>query len=48
MKKQTIIYGTMVVGALAVIGKRTYEFIKLKKAAEQEEIIEIEPTKEQE
>ena len=48
MKKQTIIYGTMVIGALALIGKRTYELMKLKKTPEKEEIIEIEPRPEQE
>lgn len=39
MNKQGLIFGAMVVGALALVGKRTYELIKLRK---EQNIIEIE------
>lgn len=39
MNKQGLIFGAMAVGALALVGKRTYELIKLRK---EQNIIEIE------
>lgn len=42
MKKHMVMFGVMAAGAMAVIGKRTYDIIKLRKEAEQQEIIEIE------
>lgn len=41
MKKQMFIFGAMAAGALALVGKRTYDLIKLKEA-EEKNIIEIE------
>lgn len=40
MKKQMLIFGAMAVGALALVGKRTYDAVKASK--EQQNIIEIE------
>lgn len=42
MKKHIVMFGVMAAGAAAVIGKRTYDIIKPRKEAEQQEIIEIE------
>lgn len=42
MKKHLVMFGVMAAGAAAVIGKRTYDIIKLRKDAKQEEVIEIE------
>lgn len=42
MKKHMVMFGVMAAGAMAVIRKRTHDIIKLRKEAEQQEIIEIE------
>lgn len=42
MKKRVVMFGVMAAGALAVAGKRTYDLVKLRKAAKDEqEVIDI-------
>lgn len=38
MKKHIVMFGVMAAGAAAVIGKRTYDIIKLRKDAKREEV----------
>lgn len=42
MKKNVVMFGVMAAGAIAVVGKRTYDLIKLRKAArEEQEVIDV-------
>lgn len=40
MSKQSLIFGAMVVGVLSVVGKRTYDVVKLRN--QDKNVIEIE------
>lgn len=42
MKKHVVMFGVMAAGALAVVGKRTYDLVKLRKAAkEEQDVIDV-------
>ena len=43
--KRSIVLGGLTLAGIVVAGYRTYEIIKLRKAIQEEQIIEIEPEK---
>ena len=43
--KRSIVLGGLTLAGIVVAGYRTYEIIKLRKAIQEEQIIEIEPDK---
>lgn len=43
--KRSLVLGGLALAGLAVVGYRTYEVVKLRKAIQEEQIIEIEPEK---